>query len=53
MCFQLIHLRFRSMKAAPALRMRSATSRGGRLIYSFRCSSFNFNESRGLEVAWR
>ncbi len=30
----------------PAVRMRSATSRGGRLIYSF-----NFSESKGLAVA--
>src|SRR6202171_4606052 len=28
MCFQLSHWRFRSRKAAPALRIRSATSRG-------------------------
>ena len=46
MCFQLIHWRLRWMKAAPAVRMRSATSRGGRFIYSFRCSSFNCSESR-------
>jgi hypothetical protein len=53
MCFQLSHWRFRSMKAAPALRMRSATSRGGRLIYSS-CvdQSFSFSKSRGLAVAW-
>jgi hypothetical protein len=35
-------------------RRRSATSRGGRLIYSS-CvdQSFSFNEFRGLAVAWR
>ena len=31
---QRSHERFRSMKSAPALRMMSATSNGGRLIYS-------------------
>src|SRR5215469_6367880 len=34
---QRIHGRFRSMKAAPAARMRSATSSGGRLIYFYCC----------------
>jgi len=47
-CFQLSQCRFRSRKAVPAVRMRSATSKGGRLIYSFNCS-----ESKGLAVAWR
>jgi len=52
--FQRIHWRFRSIKAAPVLRMRSATSKGGRLIYSS-CggSLFSGNESRGLAVAFR
>jgi hypothetical protein len=41
-------------EAAPAVRMRSATSRGGRLIYSSNGDvSFSFSESRGLAVAWR
>ena len=53
-CFQLIHLRLRSMKASPAARTRSATSRGGRSIYSS-CGdlSFSSSESRGLAVALR
>ena len=51
-CFQRIHWRFRSMNASPAMRMRSATSSGGRLISSLRCcSSFSFSESKGLAVA--
>jgi len=53
-CFQRIHWRFRSMKAAPAARMISATSRGGRLIY---LSPIGFSlmdsESKGLAVALR
>ncbi len=54
MCFQLIHWRFRSRKAAPAVRMRPATFRGCQLVYSSSGDvSFSFNESRGLEVAWR
>src|ERR1700730_2984048 len=53
-CCQRIHWRFRSIKVAPALRMRSATSRGGRLIYpSCADSSFSCSESRGLGVALR
>ncbi len=52
--FQLIHWWFRSRKAAPAVRMRPATFRGGQLVYSSSGDvSFSFNESRGLEVAWR
>jgi hypothetical protein len=53
-CFQVIHLRLRSMNASPAARTRSANSSGGRLTYWF-CgdSSFSFNESRGLAVAFR
>ena len=31
-CFQVIHLRFRSMNAPPAARTRSATSSGGRFL---------------------
>jgi hypothetical protein len=53
-CFQVIHLRLRSMNAFPAARTRSATSSGGRLTYwSCGDSSFSFSESRGLAVAFR
>ncbi len=54
MCFQVIHLRLCSMKAFPAARTRSATSSGGRLIYSS-CGDFSlsFSESSGLAVAFR
>src|ERR1019366_6813929 len=54
MCGQRIHWRLRSMKAVPAVRTRSATSRSGRLIYSS-CWDlpFSTSESRGLAVAWR
>jgi hypothetical protein len=34
-CFQLSQWRFRSTKACPAVRIRSATSRGGRFISFF------------------
>src|SRR5260370_18631198 len=50
-CCQVIHLRLRSMNASPTARTRSATSRGGRSIYSL-CGgrSFSSSESRGLPV---
>ncbi len=53
-CFQVIHLRLRSMNAFPAALTRSATSSGGRSIYSS-CGdlSFSFSESRGLTVAFK
>ena len=52
MCGQRIHWRLRSMKAVPAARTRSATSKGGRLIYSSSCDlPFSWSESRGLAVA--
>jgi hypothetical protein len=42
------------MKASPAARMISATSRGGRLIYfSPGGLSFSSSESKGLAVALR
>src|SRR3974390_3102557 len=44
---QRIHGRFCSMRAAPAARMRSATSSGGRLIY-FSCAPSSDKESNGL-----
>ena len=49
---QRIQLRLRPMKAAPALRTKSATSKSGRLIYSS-CGElpFNTNASSGLAVA--
>ena len=54
MCDQWIYWRLCSMKAVPAARTRSATSRGGRIIYSS-CGdlAFSLSESRGLAVAWR
>src|SRR5215469_8257902 len=53
-CFQVIHLRFRSMNVPPAARTRSATSNRGRSIY-WSCGdlALSFNESRGLAVAFR
>src|SRR2546427_1173920 len=49
---QRIHWRLRSMKAVPAVRIRSATSRGGRLIYPSGCDlPFSTSESSGLAVA--
>ena len=54
-CFQRIQRRLRSMNAVPAMRMRSATSSGGRLIYSFRLFVFQLQRiqrTRGrMEVA--
>src|SRR5882762_2851302 len=53
-CFQVIHLRLRSMNAFPAACTRSATSSGGRLIYpSCGDLSLSFRESSGLAVAFR
>src|ERR1700680_4968428 len=51
---QVIHLRLRSMKVRPAARTRSATSSGGRFIYSL-CGDwfFSLSESSGLAVALR
>jgi hypothetical protein len=47
-----IQLRLRSMKALPALRTKSATSRVGRLVYFSCCDlPFSTSESSGLAVA--
>ena len=52
-CCPLIHRRLRSMNARPAARTRSATSSGGRFIYSLCTLSFSLSESSGLAVALR
>src|SRR2546425_9083912 len=50
---QRIHRRLRSMKAVPAVRTRSATSKGGRLIYLSDCDLlFSTSEARGLAGGW-
>src|SRR2546426_3817157 len=46
---QRIHRRLRPMNAVPAVRTRSATPKGGRLIYLFDCDLlFSTSECTGL-----